>query len=46
VVFAITGHFDNGSAQQPGPVSANMNLGTSLGNGTEVWASERPEEGN
>jgi hypothetical protein len=46
VIFAINGHFDNGSAQQPGVVSAQMNLKTSLGDGTEVWESEQPEEGN
>lgn len=46
VIFAINGHFDNGSAQQPGAVSAQMSLETSLGDGTEVWESEQPEEGN
>lgn len=46
VIFAINGHFDNGSAQIPGAISATMSLGTSLGNGTEVWETEQPEEGN
>jgi len=46
VIFAINGHFDNGSAQGPGAVSAQMNLETSLSDGTEDWASEQPEEGN
>ena len=44
VIFAINGHFDNGSAQHPGAVSAQMKLRTSLDNGTEVWESEQSEE--
>jgi hypothetical protein len=46
VIFAIHGHFDDGSAQQPGAVSAQMNVETSLGDGTQPWESEQPEEGN
>jgi hypothetical protein len=46
VIFAINGHFDNGSVQQPGVVSAKMNVKTTLGDGTGVWESEQPEEGN
>ena len=44
VIFAINGHFDNGSAQRPGAVSVDLNLRTSLGNGTQGWESEQPEE--
>jgi hypothetical protein len=46
VIFAINGHFDNGSAQRPGAVSVHLDLRTSLGNGTEAWESEQPEEEN
>lgn len=46
VIFAINGYFDDGTIQQPGAVSANLNLETSLGDGTEDWESEQPEEGN
>jgi len=44
VIFAINGHFDNGSAQRPGAVSVHLDLRTSLGNGTEGWEGEQPEE--
>lgn len=44
VIFAINGHFDNGSAQRPGAVSVHLDLRTSLGNGTQGWESEQPEE--
>jgi len=46
VIFAIHGYFDDGSMQQPGVVSAEMDMETSLGDATEDWETEQPEEGN
>ena len=46
VIFALNGHFDNGAAQRPGAVSVHLDLRTSLGNGTQGWESEQPEEEN
>jgi hypothetical protein len=46
VIFAINGHFDTGASMQPGLVTSQMKMETSLGDGTGEWEPEQPEEGN
>lgn len=45
LIFAIAGHFDNGSAPSPGRVSFNLQLQTNIGASNESSALESSEEG-
>jgi hypothetical protein len=45
LIFAIVGHFDNGSEPSPGSASFDLHLQTTIGNNDETWAYEREEEG-
>jgi hypothetical protein len=46
VIFAIKGHFDNGTTLPPGLMSSQMNMETELGDGTGDWEPEpnQPED--
>jgi len=45
LIFAIAGHFDNGSVPTAGSVSFDlMTVETDAGNGTAPWEHEKPEE--
>lgn len=44
LIFAIAGHFDNGSEPSPGSASFDLHLQTTIGNNNEIWAQEREEE--
>jgi hypothetical protein len=44
LIFAIAGHFDNGSAPSPGSISVDLQLQSNTRNYNEIWAQERNEE--
>jgi hypothetical protein len=44
LIFAIAGHFDDGSRPQPGSVSFNIDLLSWLGQPGESWTQEQEEE--
>lgn len=45
LIFAIAGHFDNGSTPSPGRASFDLQLQANIGASNERWAQERGEEG-
>ena len=45
LIFAIAGHFDNGSAPSPGSTSFDLHLQANIGNHNGSWTQERNEEG-
>lgn len=45
LIFAITGHLDNGVTPAPGATSFAVNMETILGDGVEPWENEQEEEG-
>lgn len=45
VIFAITGNLANGAPQQPGIITSGLNLQTNIGDGSQDWEPEQPEEG-
>jgi len=46
LIFAIAGHFDNGSMASPGRASFDLHLLAHIGDNNEEWAQERSEEGS
>ncbi|WP_089937125.1 hypothetical protein [Candidatus Entotheonella palauensis] len=44
LIFAITGHLEGGGAPVPGAVSLELEIETTLGDGTEDWEEEQEEE--
>lgn len=45
LIFAIIGHFDNGSGPSPGSTSFDLQLRAKTGNHNGIWTHERAEEG-
>jgi hypothetical protein len=46
LIFAIAGHFANGSLPSPGRASFDLQLAAHIGDNNEEWAQERSEEGS
>jgi hypothetical protein len=44
LIFAIAGHFNDGSLPKAGSVSFDLNVQAALGDNNEAWAQEKEEE--